>query len=37
MMERVRGYGCKLVELTGGEPLLQKGIHALIEALLRGE
>ena len=37
VMERVRGYGCKLVELTGGEPLLQKGIHALIEALLQEE
>jgi 7-carboxy-7-deazaguanine synthase len=34
VMERVRAYGCKLVELTGGEPLLQQGIHALIEALL---
>jgi 7-carboxy-7-deazaguanine synthase len=37
VMERVRGYGCKLVELTGGEPLLQRGIHALVEALLREE
>ena len=37
VMERVRGYGCKLVELTGGEPLLQKGIHALLEALLQEE
>jgi 7-carboxy-7-deazaguanine synthase len=37
VMERVRAYGCKLVELTGGEPLLQKGIHALIEAMLREE
>jgi 7-carboxy-7-deazaguanine synthase len=37
VMERVRAYGCKLVELTGGEPLLQRGIHALVEALLREE
>ncbi|HEX4209978.1 MAG TPA: radical SAM protein [Candidatus Binataceae bacterium] len=37
VMERVRSYGCKLVELTGGEPLLQRGIHALIEALLLEE
>jgi 7-carboxy-7-deazaguanine synthase len=37
VIERVRGYGCKLVELTGGEPLLQKGIHALVEALLQEE
>jgi 7-carboxy-7-deazaguanine synthase len=34
VMDRVRGYGCKLAEITGGEPLLQKGVHALIEALL---
>ncbi len=27
------GRGCKLVELTGGEPLLQKEIGALAEAL----
>lgn len=31
---RVRGYGCKLVEVTGGEPMLQKGIHALFSTLL---
>lgn len=24
VMETVRGYGCKLVEITGGEPLVQK-------------
>ena len=24
VMEQVRGYGCKLVEITGGEPLVQK-------------
>jgi len=34
VIERVRSYGCQLVELTGGEPLLQQGIHALIKALL---
>ena len=31
---RVRGYRCDLVEVTGGEPLLQKGVYALFEALL---
>lgn len=30
----VEGYGCKLVEVTGGEPLLQKDVHALFAALL---
>jgi 7-carboxy-7-deazaguanine synthase len=34
IVERVRGYGCNLVEVTGGEPLLQKGVHALFRALL---
>jgi len=24
ILEKVRGYGCKLVEITGGEPLVQK-------------
>jgi 7-carboxy-7-deazaguanine synthase len=24
VLEKVRGYGCKLVEITGGEPLVQK-------------
>ena len=32
--ERVRGYKCDLVELTGGEPLLQAAVYPLIEALL---
>ena len=37
VMDQVRRYDCKLVEITGGEPLLQRGVHALIEALLREE
>ncbi|HJU10419.1 MAG TPA: radical SAM protein [Candidatus Binataceae bacterium] len=36
IVERVRAYDCRLVELTGGEPLLQKDIHRLIELLLDG-
>jgi 7-carboxy-7-deazaguanine synthase len=28
------GYGCDLVEVTGGEPLLQAGVHPLIARLL---
>jgi 7-carboxy-7-deazaguanine synthase len=32
--ERVRGYGCGLVEVTGGEPMLQKGVYALFDTLL---
>jgi 7-carboxy-7-deazaguanine synthase len=31
---KVADLGCDLVEITGGEPLLQKGVHALIAALL---
>ena len=34
IIERVRGYGCNLVEVTGGEPLLQKGVHSLFSLLL---
>jgi 7-carboxy-7-deazaguanine synthase len=33
IVAEVDRHGCKLVELTGGEPLLQKEIHALIERL----
>ena len=29
----VAGYKCKLVEITGGEPLIQKNVHALMSAL----
>ncbi len=31
--ERIQGYGCKLVEITGGEPLLQSNVHFLMEYL----
>ncbi|HLK86674.1 MAG TPA: radical SAM protein [Candidatus Binataceae bacterium] len=31
---RLFGYGCDLVEVTGGEPLLQPGVHRLIARLL---
>jgi 7-carboxy-7-deazaguanine synthase len=31
---RVAGYQCPLVEITGGEPLLQEGVYALCAALL---
>jgi 7-carboxy-7-deazaguanine synthase len=31
----VTAYGCDLVEITGGEPLLQDAVYPLIDALLR--
>jgi 7-carboxy-7-deazaguanine synthase len=34
IMEQVRGFGGKLVEITGGEPLLQREIYPLMERLL---
>jgi 7-carboxy-7-deazaguanine synthase len=34
VLERVRGYGVRLVEITGGEPLLQKEAIPLMERLL---
>jgi len=29
----IRGYSCKLVEITGGEPLLQPAVHQLMSRL----
>ncbi|MFY9269426.1 MAG: radical SAM protein [Candidatus Manganitrophaceae bacterium] len=34
VLEEVRGYGCRLVEVTGGEPLLQEEVYSLIQRLL---
>ena len=34
VVDRVRSYGCDLVEITGGEPLLQKEVHPLMQRLL---
>jgi 7-carboxy-7-deazaguanine synthase len=34
VVEQVRGYGCDLVELTGGEPLLQRDVYPLMDRLL---
>src|SRR4051812_11639497 len=31
---RVREYGCEVVEITGGEPLLQKDVYPLMQRLL---
>jgi 7-carboxy-7-deazaguanine synthase len=36
IVRRVRGYACNLVEVTGGEPLLQKDVHGLFRSLLDG-
>jgi len=34
VVEKVESYGCKLVELTGGEPLEQEGVYVLMDELL---
>ncbi len=34
VVERVADFGCPLVEITGGEPLLQQGVYPLMDALL---
>ncbi len=34
VLEKVSAYGCSLVELTGGEPLLQKDVYPLMDRLL---
>lgn len=33
VLDRVRAYGCRLVEITGGEPLAQEGVHELMARL----
>jgi len=35
ILERLKEYPCRLVEVTGGEPLEQKETPALLEALLK--
>lgn len=35
VMEQVRGHGCPLVEITGGEPLLQPEVVPLMAELVR--
>ncbi len=34
VVAQVRGYGCPLVEVTGGEPLLQRDVYPLMARLL---
>ena len=34
VVARVREYGCDVVEVTGGEPLLQKDVYPLMQRLL---
>jgi len=33
IVEEVQGHGCGLVQITGGEPLLQEPVHELMEEL----
>ena len=34
VVRQVEGYGCPLVEITGGEPLLQEEVYPLMERLM---
>jgi 7-carboxy-7-deazaguanine synthase len=34
IVEKIRSYKCNVVEITGGEPLLQKDVHSLFRSLL---
>jgi 7-carboxy-7-deazaguanine synthase len=34
VLDEVRRYGCELVEITGGEPLLQEDVYPLMDALI---
>lgn len=33
IIDKVKSYGCKLVEITGGEPLVQENVHILMSRL----
>jgi len=33
ILQRVKAYACPLVEITGGEPLFQPGVHRLMKLL----
>jgi 7-carboxy-7-deazaguanine synthase len=35
IIEKVESFDCKLIELTGGEPLEQEGVYALMDELLQ--
>ena len=37
ILDRVKSYGINLVEITGGEPLLQKEVFPLMESLLKSK
>ena len=37
VMSAVEAYGCPLVEITGGEPLLQEGVYDLMARLLAAD
>ncbi|MCA1583630.1 MAG: 7-carboxy-7-deazaguanine synthase QueE [Acidobacteria bacterium] len=36
VIAQVEGFGCSMVEVTGGEPLLQKDVYPLMDRLLAG-
>ena len=33
IIEKVKSFGCKLIEITGGEPLVQENVHILMKQL----
>lgn len=35
VIAEVEGYGCRLIEITGGEPLLQADVYPLMESLVK--
>tara|TARA_Y100000588_G_scaffold395255_1_gene521909 strand:+ start:4024 stop:4668 length:645 start_codon:yes stop_codon:yes gene_type:complete len=37
IMQQIEYFGCRLVEITGGEPLLQQEVYALMDYLLTEE
>src|SRR3989338_5520993 len=35
IIERIKQYNCRMLEITGGEPLLQEDVYKLIERALK--
>ena len=33
IIEKIKSYNCPLIEITGGEPLIQKNVHPLMKSL----
>lgn len=37
ILDEIKKYDCKLIEITGGEPLLQEDVYSLISSLIKDD